>query len=343
MTRSSPSLSADRATPPPAGLALVLRPAVIAAAVGLAAFIAGPAAEGVIIRAVRGNRSELEWISDALISLALVGIAYLWLHLRASRQRLLALERQQIVIGEQLRLAAEIQRNLLPDVPQTTPGFRWAAQMVPAGVIGGDFYDFVQLPDGAVVTMLADVSGKGIPAALILSSLKTLFQTTVRETTDPGVIAERISAALHEENGGVPYTTGIVGRFDRAPGRLAYVNAGHPAGCLLRNGTAVGTLDSGGPPLGLFPGVKYSATEVALAPGDLGVMVTDGVTEALDAESTALGGILCATLRESAAGISPAELCGRLLAAAARGPGPAGVADWQDDRSVFVFRVEPDA
>ena len=156
--------------------------------------------------------------------------------------RVLALQQEQIVIDEQLRLAAEIQRGLLPDVPHATHGFRWAARMIPASRIGGDFYDFVQPTAGTVLAILGDVSGKGIPAALILSSLKTLFRTFARETVDPAAIAERISAALYEEYGGLPYATAIVARFETAPGRLAYVNAGHPAGYLLRNGTVTAAI-----------------------------------------------------------------------------------------------------
>ena len=124
----------------------------------------------------------------------------------------------------------------------------------PRGRIGGDFYDFFQPTAGTVLAILGDVSGKGIPAALILSSLKTLFRTIARETVDPAAIAERISAALHEEHAGLPYATAIVARFETAPGRLAYVNAGHPAGYLLRDGTVTAALESGGRPLGLLPG-----------------------------------------------------------------------------------------
>lgn len=324
------SAGADRA---------VWRPAVLATAAGLAAFVVGAVAESVIIRAVHGNGRELEWLSDAVMSMAVAGITYLWLHLKVSRMRVLTLEREQIVIDEQLRLAAEIQRGLLPDVPQATPGFRWAARMIPAGRIGGDFYDFLQPTDGTALAILADVSGKGIPAALILSSLKTLFRTIARETVDPAAIAERISAALYEEHAGLPYATAIVARFETAPGRLAYVNAGHPAGYLLRNGTVPAALESGGRPLGLLPGGMYGTASVELSPGDIGVLVTDGITEAFEAWPMTLSQTLGASRERLTAGSSPAEICDHLLRAAAEGP--AGVKDWQDDRTVFVFAVEP--
>jgi serine phosphatase RsbU (regulator of sigma subunit) len=322
---------------------VVFRPAAVAAVAGLAVFVVGTAGESLIIRAVHGDRRELEWLSDAVVSMAVTGLTYLWLHLRASRMRVLTLRQEQVAINEQLRLAAEIQRGLLPDVPQVTPGFRWAARMVPASRIGGDFYDFLQPTAGTVVAILGDVSGKGIPAALILSSLKTLFRMFARETVDPAAIAEGISAALHEEYAGMPYATAIVARFETAPGRLSYVNAGHPAGYLLRNGTVTAPFESGGRPLGLLPKADYRATDVDLSPGDIGVLVTDGITEALEAGPITLGQVLGASWLRLAAGRSPAEICEDLLRAAAAGPGPAGAPEWQDDRTVFVFAVEAGA
>jgi sigma-B regulation protein RsbU (phosphoserine phosphatase) len=317
------------------------RPAALAAGAGLASFALGIAAESLIIRAVRGDRADLEWLSDAVISLGVAGITYLWLHLRSARLRVLALQQEQIVIDEQLRLAAEIQRGLLPDVPRTTPGYRWAARMVAASRIGGDFYDFFQPAKGVVLVMLADVSGKGIPASLVLSSLKALFRTFGRETVDPAAIAERVSAALYEEYAGLPYATAIVARFEAGPLALSYVNAGHPAACLARDGKVSGTLSSGGPPLGLLPGLTYEAASVELRPGDVGLLLTDGITEAFEAGPTTLGQAIEASLARSSDGKAPDAVCEELLRAAAAGPGPAGVRNWHDDRTVLVFAVEP--
>lgn len=319
---------------------VVLTPAAVAAVAGLAVFVVGKAAESLIIRAVHGDRRELEWLSDAVVSIAVAALTYLWLHLRASRMHVLTLRQEQIAINEQLRLAAEIQRGLLPDVPQATPGFRWAARMVPASRIGGDLYDFFQPKDGSVLAIVADVSGKGIPAALILSSLKTLFRTFAHETVDPAAIADGIGAALYEEYGGLPYATAIVARFEAAPGRLSYVNAGHPAGYLLRRGAVPMALESGGRPLGLLPGATYATASVELRPGDVGVLVTDGITEAVETGPETVSQILGASDGRQTKGRSPAEICDDLLRAAAAGAGPAGVPDWQDDRTVFVFAVE---
>jgi len=317
-------------------------PAVLAALAGIGGFLLATRGEAVIIRAVHGDRSELEWISDAVVSMGVVGLTYLWLHLRESRVRVLALEREQIVVDEQLRLAAEIQRSLLPDLPAATPGFRWAARMVPAGRIGGDFYDFFQPSAGTAFAILGDVSGKGIPAALILSSLKTLFRVTVQAAGDPASIAERISAALHEQHSGMPYVTAIVARFDTPGPRLAYVNAGHPSGYLLRDGAAT-LLDSGGPPLGLLPEARYATVDLDLSPGDIGVLMTDGITEALEAGPITSAQAVSVARDRLPGPPSAARICDDLMETAARGHGPQGVDGWQDDRTVFVFTVESDA
>lgn len=326
---------------PPTTRGAAWTPAGLAVGAGLAALVVGTVAERIIVRMVHGSPAGLEWLSDAVISLAVAGMTYLWLHLRASRMRVLALEREQIVLDTQLRLAADIQRSLLPAVPPATPGFRWAARMVPAGRIGGDFYDFIQTADGTVVALLGDVSGKGIPAALILSSLKVLFRTIARETTDPAAIAGRISEALHEDHQGLPYVTAIVARFDVRPGRLVYVNAGHPAGWLLRDGRVASELESSGHPLGLLPGSSYATATIELMPGDIGVLVTDGVTEALEPGALVREQALGSPWADLAGASSPSEVCDRLLRAAAGGPGPAGAPDWQDDRTAMVFAVEP--
>jgi serine phosphatase RsbU (regulator of sigma subunit) len=328
---------------PGAGRLGVLRPALVAAVAGLVAFGFGTSAESVIVRAVHGDRPELEWISDVVIASGVVALTYLWLNLRESRMHLLAAERQQIAMDEQLLVAARIQRSLLPDVPAATPGFRWAAGMVPAGRVGGDFYDFLQPRRGVVLAIVADVSGKGIPAALVLSSLKTLFRAIVRETREPSSIAQRLSDALFETHQGAPYVTAIILRLESDPPRLEYVNAGHPPGRLLR-GAEVLRLGPYGRPLGLLPDSRFVAESVELAEGDVGVFFTDGISEALESGPATLDGVLARTCASRAAlrqgeACAPAALCDALLRAAAAGGGPPGVDGWQDDRTVLALAV----
>jgi hypothetical protein len=308
--------------------------AALALAGGVLAFVVSGYVESRIMWLRRAGPGELEWISDVILSVAVVFVTYLWLHLRASRTQLASLERQQIALDNELRLAAEIQASLLPVVPRTTPGFEWAARMEAARKVGGDFYDFVPRADGGTLVLLGDVSGKGIPAALIQSSLKTMFRAVAESSDEPAEIATRLAGMLYAETGGTMYATAILARFRPAPPRLSFVSAGHPAGVLVADGRDR-ELSAGGPPLGLLPATPYEAAHVELKPGERGAFVTDGITEALEGLATDLP----RTLRGLPAGDGPERLVEDLFALAATSPGPPGVAGWQDDRTVFAFRV----
>jgi serine/threonine protein phosphatase PrpC len=136
----------------------------------------------------------------------------------------------------------------------------------------------------------------------------------------------------------VPYATAIVARFDSTARRLTCVNAGHPAGLLIRGG-AEWKLDVGGPPLGLLPGARYEAASLDLHSGDLGVLVTDGVTEALEGSSTTVLELLQHRRRRLSDPNRVDDVCRFLLNESSRAPGPVGAGDWQDDATAFVFRV----
>jgi sigma-B regulation protein RsbU (phosphoserine phosphatase) len=210
--------------------------------------------------------------------------------------------------------------------------------MVPAYEVGGDFYDFLVLSEDTVVVMLADVSGKGIPAALLPSALRTLFHVHAPATADPAALAARMSAGLREETGGMPYATAILARFDREPPKMTFVNAGHPPGFLIRDGDPI-ALESTGMPLGLWPDAKYHAVSIDLRPGDLGVFMTDGVTEALESGTLSIRDALIQAARSGLE--DPADLCAYLLRIASEGSGPPGAGDWHDDRTSLAFRVLP--
>jgi serine phosphatase RsbU (regulator of sigma subunit) len=323
---------------PPSPPTSAWHPALVALGSGVSVFFLGTGAESLVISAVRGDRAALEWISDVLISIAVASVTYLWLHLKASRERLLDVERSSIVLAEQLRLAAAIQRNLLPAVPATTPGFTWASRMVPAGLVGGDFYDFLEPKEGVTLVLIGDISGKGIPAALLHSSLREVFRLIASQTADPVSIAERLAAALYDQTNGAPYSSAIVARFERDSRRLTYVNAGHPPGLLLR-GDEEWNLGVGGPPLGILPAATYTEGKIDLRPGDLGVFVTDGITEALEGRPATVRDLLRSSPRFIHGDGSAAEACDLLLQAAAEAPGPIGAGEWHDDATAFVFRV----
>jgi sigma-B regulation protein RsbU (phosphoserine phosphatase) len=325
-----------QATPPRPPAMTRKQIAGLAVAVGALVLVAGTQTESAFIKAVGATNHQLEWISDVIAAVAVTSLTYLWLHLRATRAELLNSERARIIQDEQFRMAAEIQRTLLPEIPSATRGYRWAARMETAHQVGGDFYDFVTTGEGSVLLILGDVSGKGMPAAMMQSSLTTLFRVHASMTADPDAIAARMSQALFDQTGGNPYATAIVARFDHSPHRVTYVNAGHPAGLVVRR-SGVLRLESGGPPLGLLPGAGYDGASFDLAPGDAGVLVTDGVTEALEGIPLLLSQALDIGHRPPSA--TPREDCDYLLGLAADSPGPLGSEAWSDDRTALAFRV----
>ena len=308
----------------------------LALGAGLLVLLIGTSVESAVIAALRPTGMELRWISDLVASAAVAGLTYLSLRLGATRDQLVDLERSRIALDEQLRVAAEIQRRLLPAIPSELLGCRWGAQMIPAHEVGGDFYDFLDLSGDAVLVMLGDVSGKGIPAALLQSALRTLFRVHAASTTDLATLAARMSAGLREETGGAPYATAILARLDRSPARMTFVNAGHPSGFLVRDAAPI-ALESTGMPLGLWPDARYEALSLDLYPGDLGVFVTDGVTEALEGGTLSLRDALEESVRCCLE--DPKDVCAYLLRVAGEGPGPLGVEGWQDDRTALAFSV----
>src|SRR5207245_8347625 len=112
--------------------------------------------------------------------------------------------------------------------PEELPSLSWHATLSPARRVGGDFYDVLPLPDGSVLILIADISGKGIPAAIAVASTLTAFRQLARRTPDLAALASALSGAILDDNGGAPYVTAVLCLVDPAKGVLRYVNAGHP-------------------------------------------------------------------------------------------------------------------
>jgi serine phosphatase RsbU (regulator of sigma subunit) len=289
--------------------------------------------EAAVIRWVRPTELELAWLSDVVLALALGVAVYLWRHLLTTRHELEKHERAELVLGTELALAADIQRRLLPRLPPPDNGFEWAAELRSAGKIGGDFYDFVEIAANVWTVLVADVSGKGIPAAMALGSLRAAFRTLARQRLPPAQMMAQLSADLMHEWRGVPYVTCIIVTFDLQARTLTYTNAGHPPGILVRSGRTR-YLDRGGPPAGLLPNALFEQQSVSLYTGDTCVLVSDGVTEALDDRPP-----LEKLVGSMASSGSAAELCGAVMAQALDGHGPLADEQWDDDRTVVVVRV----
>ena len=313
------------------------RPLLDALASALVAFAAALAFERGLIRLLGLNLRELEWISDVVLATALGVATFLWLHLRLARSALTRLERTQLVLETELQVAADIQRGMLPPLPPARDGWRFAAQLEQAGHIGGDFYDFVDRGRSLLI-LLADVSGKGIPAALVMESSRTLFRLLARETDCPEELVARLGRALYAEHGGTPYATCFLARLDFEARTLSWVNAGHPAALLVR-GTQHQALASGGPPAGILPGPRYEAQALRLVAGDALVLVTDGVTEAIEADGRVEERLAWTAAQRRPGG--PEAVCRRVMSLAASGRGPRGAGGaWADDRTVVAVTLD---
>jgi len=215
-------------------------------------YLVANAIEQTAIRMVHPSEQALTWISDALLASAFGVVTYLWLHLKVARVSLSRLERARIEMDTELSLAAEIQRNNMPVVPSPHAGLRWAARLQQAERIGGDFYDFVRPNAHTQLFLLGDISGKGIPAALLLASTRTLFRTLCHESYQPAELLDHLSGALYEDNGGSMFMTCLLGLLDLKCLTLTFANAGHPPG-LIFTGARRQLLQSGGVPAGMFP------------------------------------------------------------------------------------------
>jgi Stage II sporulation protein E (SpoIIE) len=299
----------------------------------VASLAASQGIEVVVNHVLRPNAVEITWISDAVLAGGFTVVTWLWLRLRDAQIALTDLERQQIVTDTQLTIAARVQMSLLTAAPPSTDGFTWRAAVEPAGKIGGDYYDFLPLADGRMCVILADVSGKGVGAAVFLANVRAILRTLARDVERPARVLSSLSATLLADSPSGLYVTCILAIVSPSRRSMTYVNAGHPAGVLWSERRARG-LRVGGPPAGLLADATFDDETLTLDEGDLVVFVSDGVTEALDGED---GVATIAAQIERAKERTPDAVCTHLLSAAKQGPGPRGVDAWMDDRAVVVF------
>ena len=197
---------------------------------------------------------------------------------------------EQETLRRDIALASDVQRRLLPDAPPRATSVDFAAASVPARRIGGDYYDFVELRDGAIGIALADVSGKGVPAALIMSVVQASLRIISSEGDVPlPRLVARMNEFVYRSTPGNKYATFFYAVLDEPRRQLRYVNAGHNAPYLLRAGrpsTADSTLleieelSIGGTVVGMFPDMDYEEATVELCSGDVLLAYTDGVPEA---------------------------------------------------------------
>jgi putative ABC transport system permease protein len=231
---------------------------------------------------------------------------------------------EQETLRRDIALASDVQRRLLPDTPPRSECVDFAAISVPARRIGGDYYDFVELRDREIGIALADVSGKGVAAALIMS----VVQASLRIISSEGGIAPprllaRMNEFVHRSTPSSKYATFFYAQLDEHGRQLRYVNAGHNAPYLLRAGrrpTAdsapleIEQLSVGGTVVGMFPGMEYEEATVELWPGDVLLVFTDGVPEAHNPEDEEFGEERLQRLLRETAHLTADEISARISA-----------------------------
>lgn len=208
---------------------------------------------------------------------------------------LLALElADRVTMKRDLEIAREIQGRLLPDRPPEVPGWEIAFRTRAANTVGGDYYDAFPRPvaSGRLLLSVADVAGKSVPAALLMATFQASLEALAAL---PGGVTE-IASGLNRYTSahsldGLRFTTAFVGELDPASGAIDYVNAGHNAPFLLRASGAVERLAATAVPFGIAAATVYEAARISLGSGDLLVVFTDGVIEAVNGNEEEYGEI----------------------------------------------------
>jgi sigma-B regulation protein RsbU (phosphoserine phosphatase) len=190
-----------------------------------------------------------------------------------------ALERERL--EREMQVAAEIQRQILPKGAPAVTGYQLVGWNRPARQVGGDYYDLLALPDGRVELVVGDVSGKGIPAALMVSTLHSALRLLLDQAGFGPSLLDRLNRHILESSAANKFITLLIAELEPWSGILRYLNAGHNPGLLLRaEGGRVEELSASGVPLGLLPNGRYLPREVVMEAGDLLCIYSDGITEA---------------------------------------------------------------
>ena len=251
------------------------------------------------------------------------------LELRASRHELARKEAE-------LNFALEVQQALFPKQFPADGGLEFSAACVPAAGIGGDYYDVLQRPGGYLAFAIADISGKGISAAILMSNVHAVLRTLYQAGRPAGELCSQLNRHLHRITEGTKFATAFYAEWSERDRSLTYVNAGHPVPIML--GSRSGELlQTGGPPLGIFPDTEFQTGRVVLQPGDMIVLYSDGITDAGENSGRELGEArLEAAVKRH--GAKPLDEIRQLVLKAVR--------DWsgdevEDDMTLLLVRANP--
>lgn len=197
---------------------------------------------------------------------------------------------QSRLVTRELEIAANIQHSLLPDRLPAVVGFRLASHYRSARQVGGDYYDAVSVPGGGILLVMADVMGKGIPAAMFATIFRTLIHARTDLAPSPGQLLSWVNRSFADELDRVDmFVTAQLAYVDPTTRRLFVAGAGQPPLLLAEASGHLRALESGGPPLGIIRGMDYPEESVSLPPGSRILLYTDGLNEARNAAGHLLG------------------------------------------------------
>jgi hypothetical protein len=227
-------------------------------------------------------------------------------------ERVVSGERRLTAVSQELSTARRIQQSILPDAPPALAGIAVAARLLPMSEVAGDFYDFLPADDGALGVLVADVSGHGVPAAIVASMVKVALASEADHAHDPGELMTRLNRTLTGKFD-FAFVTAVYACVEPRTRTLSYASAGHPPPLLRRANGALVDLDHGDLAIGFSRSVRYSSHRLALNAGDSVLLYTDGVTEAEGRDGTFFGDRRFAEVVAGAAPTAPAALVDDVL------------------------------
>lgn len=249
--------------------------------------------------------------------------------------RLYEEERSLIKMQEEFRLASQIQTDLLPKEFPKVPGYDIAGATFPARTIGGDYFDFIPIDDHEIAVCLGDVSGKGLPAALLMANLQASLRSQTHNGNSVKECISRCNRQLYQSTSPEKFATLFYGILDTRSHTLTYCNAGHEPPFLMRASGELTRFSEGGTMIGIMDSFPFQETPVPLAPGDTLVVYSDGVSEAMNGDMEQFGEARIVDLLKENSSKSAAELIDRLVKGVRA---HAGSAPQYDDITILVVK-----
>ena len=290
---------------------------------------------GVLVVADKENRSgSIDDFTEADERVASLFANQAAIALENARLHREAVEKEKM--EREMELAASIQKTILPDTLPDVPGLLFSGANRPTKQVGGDYFDVYPLEDGRTAFCVADVSGKGVPAALLVSTVHACLHLLVpNNASDLPALVARVNRHLVGFSSTRKFATLFIAVFDPADGTLTYVNAGHNPGLWI-SPEGIVLLPSGGVPVGMMPGVVHRQASIRVAPGDTILLYSDGITEALNGSDEEFGMERLTALAVAGRTEVPAEISRRIFSAV--NDFTKGVAQY-DDQTVLIARV----